>query len=149
MFIEDKFAHINEECYESLRRSQLKENDILFSIAGALGRVALVNLSILPANTNQALAIISPQKGLYPKYLEQVLRSDLIQSQISRLKVGVAQNNLSLSQVSNFKIPFPSLEVQSQIVSEIEAEQEIVEGCKALIATKENKIKAKIAEVWG
>ena len=148
-FIEDKFAHINEECNESLRRSQLRENDILFSIAGALGRVALVNPSILPANTNQALAIISPQKGLNPKYLEQVLRSDLIQSQISRLKVGVAQNNLSLAQVSNFKIPFPSLEVQLQIVSEIEVEQRAIDECKTLIGTIENKIKAKIAEVWG
>ena len=148
-FIEDKFAHINEECNESLRRSQLKENDVLFSIAGALGRVALVNPSILPANTNQALAIISPQKGLDPKYLEQVLRSDLIQSQISRLKVGVAQNNLSLAQVSNFKIPFPSLEVQSQIVSEIELEQKAINECKTLIRVTEKKIKAKLAKVWG
>ena len=148
-FIEDKFAHINEECNESLRRSQLRENDILFSIAGALGRVALVNPSILPANTNQALAIISPQKELNPKYLEQVLRSDLIQSQISRLKVGVAQSNLSLAQVSNFKIPFPSLEVQSQIVSEIEVEQKAINECKTLIGVTEKKIKAKLAKVWG
>ena len=41
-----------------LKRSQLKEIDLLFSIAGTLGRVSLVNKGILPANTNQALAII-------------------------------------------------------------------------------------------
>lgn len=36
-----------------LKRSQLQENDILFSIAGTLGRVSIVNKEILPANTNQ------------------------------------------------------------------------------------------------
>ena len=36
-FIEDKFAHISSECNNKLSRSQLEENDILFSIAGAIG----------------------------------------------------------------------------------------------------------------
>ena len=57
-FIENKVAHISEECHEKLKRSQLKSGDILFSIAGAIGRVAIVTEEMLPANTNQALAII-------------------------------------------------------------------------------------------
>ena len=51
-------AHISDDCNNALKRSQLEELDILYSIAGALGRVAIVPKSILPANTNQALAII-------------------------------------------------------------------------------------------
>ncbi len=43
---------------EILKRSQLKEGDILISIAGVLGRIGLVNQNSLPANINQALAII-------------------------------------------------------------------------------------------
>ena len=57
-FIKDKLAHIDDACHNNFKRSQLKEGDILFSIAGALGRTAMVVPSILPANTNQALAII-------------------------------------------------------------------------------------------
>lgn len=147
-FIREKFAHINQECNESLKRSQLKENDILFSIAGALGRVALVNSSVLPANTNQALAIISPKKELDSKYLEQVLRSDLIQNQIFGLKVGVAQSNLSLAQVSGFEIPLPSLEIQKQIVEKIESERTLVESAKKLIEIYEQKTKDAIAKLW-
>ena len=41
-----------------LKRSILEEGDILFSIAGTLGRITIINKEILPANTNQALAII-------------------------------------------------------------------------------------------
>jgi type I restriction enzyme M protein len=147
-FIREKFAHINQACNESLKRSQLKENDILFSIAGALGRVALVDSSILPANTNQALAIISPKKELDSKYLEQVLRSDLIQNQIFGLKVGVAQSNLSLAQVSDFEIPLPPLEIQKQIVEKIEAERTLVESTKKLIDIYDQKTKESIAKLW-
>jgi len=57
-FIPGKFAYITEDGNDALKRSQLKKNDILFSIAGALGRTAIVPDEILPANTNQALAII-------------------------------------------------------------------------------------------
>lgn len=147
-FLKEKFAHINQECNESLKRSRLKENDVLFSIAGALGRVAFVDPSILPANTNQALAIISPKKELDPKYLEQVLRSDLIQNKIFGLKVGVAQSNLSLAQVSNFEIPLPSLVIQKQIVEKIEAERTLVESAKKLINIYDQKTKEAIAKLW-
>ena len=57
-FLKEKFGHIEEHCNKKMQRSQLQENDVLFSIAGAIGRVAIVNKEILPANTNQALAII-------------------------------------------------------------------------------------------
>jgi type I restriction enzyme M protein len=147
-YIEGKFAHIDKECNESLKRSQLKSGDVLFSIAGALGRVALVKDSILPANTNQALAIISPKEDLSSKYLEQVLRSDLIQSQIYGLKVGVAQSNLSLAQVSDFEIPLPPLAIQKQIVEKIEAERVLVDSSKKLIDVYEQKTKEVIAKLW-
>ena len=54
-----------------------------------------------------------------------------------------------ISQYSKFKIPLPPLEVQEQIVADIELEQRAIDECKTLIGTIENKIKAKIAEVWG
>lgn len=41
-YIQNKATHISEECHEKLKRSQLKEGDILFSIAGVIGRVAIV-----------------------------------------------------------------------------------------------------------
>ena len=41
-----------------LRRSILEDGDILFAIAGAtIGKCCIVTKEILPANTNQALAI--------------------------------------------------------------------------------------------
>ncbi|MCA9463817.1 MAG: restriction endonuclease subunit S, partial [Nitrospira sp.] len=53
-------AFIDSQTHALLERSQLKEGDILLSIAGAIGRSAIVSRELLPANTNQAVAIISP-----------------------------------------------------------------------------------------
>lgn len=146
-FLREKFAHINKECNEAFKRSQLKSGDVLFSIAGALGRVALVQDDILPANTNQALAIITPKDVLDSKYLTQVLRSNLIFDKIDGLKVGVAQYNISLAQVSDFDIPLPSLEIQKQIMAKVEEEQKIVEANKKLIEIVEQKIAAVLSEI--
>ena len=145
-----KFAYISEECDKKLSRSRLAVNDILFSIAGALGRTTIISEDILPANTNQALAIIRLKhnsKFLIP-YVYLILGSDFIQSQIEGLKVGIAQPNLSLAQMNDFKIPLPSLEVQQQIVDECEAIEQIVIKAKEEIQQSKTAIEEKINAVY-
>lgn len=70
------FVSISPEMHEKLRRSQLKEDDILFSMAGVfLGKNALVTKDMLPANTNQALAIIRVnQQKTVPVFVHYFLR---------------------------------------------------------------------------
>lgn len=53
-----KLAFIDDETNTLLSRSVIRENDIIFTIAGTLGRFAYVGADLLPANTNQAVAII-------------------------------------------------------------------------------------------
>lgn len=103
-----------EEHEGYLKRSQLKENDILFSIAGTLGRTSVVNKGILPANTNQALAILRVSDGDI-SYLVTVLRGRAVSDFIKKNPTVGAQPNLSLEQVSNLEIPYPKLEEQQQI----------------------------------
>lgn len=146
----NKLSFISQTCHDSFKRSQLELNDILFSIAGTeMGISALVTQDILPANTNQALAIIRLQDHISPQYVLNCLRSVDIKLEIENIKVGVAQFNLSLKQVSEIKIPLPPLEIQKQIVAQIEEEQKLVEANKKLIELFEQKIKDKIKEVWG
>ena len=151
-FDKSKFDFIDDKTHEKLYRSQLKENDILFSIAGALGRTTIISKEVLPANTNQALAIVRLKNNskLQIKYTDLVLRSWYIQSKIDSLKVGLAQSNLSLTQISDFQIPLPPLDIQNKIVSEIEfleakekkAKEEIEKG-KETIVNLFNNLEAK------
>ena len=97
-----------------LKRSKLKENDILFSIAGTLGRVSVVKSSILPANINQALAILRINEGYIP-YLTTVLKGRAVEDFIRRNPTIGAQPNLSLEQVNNLDISYPNYDEQVRI----------------------------------
>jgi len=104
----------NEEHEGYLRRSQLKENDILFSIAGTLGLVTSVKSSILPANTNQALAIIRRKTGDI-QYIKTYLKGKVVSDYIKKNPTIGAQPNLSLEQVRNLEIALPILDEQKKI----------------------------------
>lgn len=116
--ISDKITpqtHVHSEEHNNyLKRSRLRENDILFSIAGTLGRVALVKQDILPANTNQALAIIRGYK--YNKnFLLISLNGNTVKKYIHANPTVGAQPNLSLKQVGELLISSPSEKEQASI----------------------------------
>ncbi|HFX3811084.1 TPA: restriction endonuclease subunit S [Enterococcus faecium] len=106
---------ITEEEHEGyLKRSRLEEGDILFSIAGTLGRTAIVNKSILPANTNQALAIIRSYD--FDKYfLVTTLTGHVVAEYIRKNPTVGAQPNLSLEQVGQLIINTPIKGEQKKI----------------------------------
>ena len=97
-----------------LKRSRLEEKDILFSIAGTLGRTAIVNKSILPANTNQALAIIRGY-DFDTNFLITSLAGNVVKEYIQRNPTVGAQPNLSLEQVGNLLVNTPNAEEQQKI----------------------------------
>lgn len=66
---------ITEEAHQSQKRSILQENDILFSIAGTIGESCIVSKDDLPANTNQALAIIRLEQDINPHYARRFVSS--------------------------------------------------------------------------
>lgn len=66
----NKFAFIDEETNALLKRSIIHAGDVVFTIAGTLGRFALIDENILPANTNQAVAIIRADvEKVLPEYI--------------------------------------------------------------------------------
>ncbi len=121
-FLQNNFSYISEECHKTLKRSQLAEGDILFSITGALGRTALVTNDILPANTNQNLAIIRLKKNVEINldYLIYILNSNLVENQSNKFMAGVAQQALSLTQLKNYKINLPNIKIQNETVIKID-----------------------------
>lgn len=135
----DKVVYISNECHEVLKRSSLQEDDILLCIAGAtVGRLAKVPKHIVPANTNQAFAIIrlkEEKKDLF-QYIYFYLHSPFIQNIVTELKKGVAQPNLTLGQVRNFKIVIPPKEIRISFVEKI-----------GLIENEKKLIKKSIEEV--
>ena len=148
-FLPDKFARITDECDKKLRRSQLEENDILFSIAGAIGRTAIVPSSILPANTNQALAIIRiPQNAINLRFVLYALQSQAVEEQSEKQKQGVAQLNLSLKNIADILIPLVSSEKQDEIVRNLAAIDAAIALRKEQIRLIDQLVKSRFVEMF-
>ncbi len=114
-----KFAFISAQTHERLKRSQIAENDILFSMAGMfLGKTSIATPEILPANTNQAVAIIriDHQKANY-EYVYYYLNQRSVIQAINASSAQSAQPNINLRQIGQIEIDLPSREMQDKIVA--------------------------------
>ena len=146
--IPEKFAKIDFLTHQSQKRSQLKHGDILFGIAGSLGRLAVVEAKDLPANTNQALAIIRLDNGTINRsFCLHQLAADKIQLEIKNLQTVGAQPNLSLKQVSDFEVYAPPLPEQKKIASILTSVDEVIETTQKQIDKLQDLKKATMNEL--
>lgn len=115
--------YINEETHIGyLSRSILQANDVLITIAGTLGRTALVRRKDLPLNANQAVSMIRlvDVNKSDSKYIIYALNSAYIQKALTNQKKVTAIPNLTLETIQKCCIPLPPLAEQKRIVAKIE-----------------------------
>lgn len=113
------FEHIDEVTNNKLRRSIIKENDLLFSIAGIyLGKICLVTKDDLPANTNQAVAIVrlDPNK-VDVNYIYYYFSQNYINKFITKQSSQSSQPNLNLDLLGSLKFDLKDLSEQKKISS--------------------------------
>ena len=113
----DDVKYIDNSELSKLNRSKLQIDDMLFTYVGTVGEVALIdkddtyylapNVAMVRLNTNAIIA----------KYLMYYCQSNaFVYSQIERLMEASSMKNLTMEKIRQFKIPVPSLEIQSRIV---------------------------------
>jgi type I restriction enzyme S subunit len=112
---------IDFETHELLRRSKLQAGDVLVTIAGAIGRSALVPDTVDAANINQAVALVRVRKDVaLPEFISRQIESNFVQSQLGTMQRGVAQKNLNLEQIGDLYVTLPPIETQRTIVSTLQ-----------------------------
>lgn len=116
-----KALFIKDEIHNGmLKRSQLQKDDLLFGIAGSIGKMAIVDLDI-KANINQAIALLRFNNNVNNFFIGFILNSNICKIQIQQLKRPVAQPNLNITELKSLKIPLPPLNIQNEIASHIQA----------------------------
>jgi type I restriction enzyme S subunit len=114
--LDDKLMRIPESVHDGiLRRSILRVGDVVYTIAGTIGRVALIEESVLPANCNQAIAIIRPRPGIPSGFLLLSMKQPVFQEELHSNIVHAVQANLSLGMLSRAKIISPPLQILSSL----------------------------------
>jgi len=78
--------------------------------------------------------VLSPKKGLFPKFAYYVLQSDYVVQKIVSESVGVSYPAISSTEIGDIKIALPEYVVQARIADYLDAKCAEID---ALIATKE------------
>ena len=101
-----KFAFIDEETNALLKRSIIHAGDVVFTIAGTLGRFALIDENVLPANTNQAVAIIRADvEKVLTEYIYTCFIGEWHTDYYAKRVQQAVQANLSLTTIKSLPIP--------------------------------------------
>lgn len=101
-----KFAFIDEETNALIKRSIIHAGDVVFTIAGTLGRFALIDENVLPANTNQAVAIIRADvEKVLPEYIYTCFIGEWHTDYYAKRVQQAVQANLSLTTIKSLPIP--------------------------------------------
>lgn len=121
----EEVVFIKEETHETMKRSKVKEKDVLLNITGAsIGRCTFVPIGFSEANVNQHVCILRSIPALNYKYLSYFMNSVLGQKQIFSEQNGQTREGLNYQQIKKFDIPLPPIEEQEKIVKVIEGVNE-------------------------
>lgn len=123
------YSYIDIQTDEKLKRSRIKKNDMLFSIAGAyLGKIAIVRESDVPANTNQAVGIVRINEDLADvNYLYYYFSQNELNKYINKLSSQSSQPNLNLDLLGNLEFKNFHIQIQKQIASVLSALDDKIE----------------------
>ena len=131
-----------------IKRSNVEYGDIIISMIGAnRGMSCIIDDKRIFSIKN--VGLIKSKGEINQKYLLVYLQSFEALNYVAFMSTGGAQSFISLTALRKFPIPIPDAHAQIQIVSQIEKEQSLVNANKQLIKIFEQKIKDRIAKVWG
>ena len=149
-YIEDSLPAFYPINFNGLDKYMLKENDLLMSLTGNVGRVALLQKEMLPAALNQRVACLRLKTDkITKKYLFYILNSDFFEQQCIQFSKGVAQKNMSTEWLKDYEIPLYSIEEQLEVIEILDKTRNVISLRKKELLALDNIIKARFVEMFG
>ena len=106
------------EMMDEIKSYILKENDLVMSLTGNVGRVAMISERHLPAGLNQRVACIrTKNKEILTRFLFHFFDQNQFEIDAMTNATGGGQKNMSTTWLAKYMIPIPPLPVQQEIVS--------------------------------
>lgn len=116
----DQVRRTTIEIAQQYKRSSLRAGDVLMSIRGHVGRLAVVPKELEGANITQDTARLATNSNCSSLYLYACLENRKMQQEMQRFVKGAAVKGINLSDVKQLRIPVPPIELQKKIERKIE-----------------------------
>lgn len=124
---------ISEEDYELMHKNySIEKDDILMTIVGTIGRVAVVKDNKKFA-VQRSVAILRSNKKVNNLFLTQFLSSTICKKELDRKSNSTAQAGLYLGELGKINIIVPSIKEQEKIASILSTVDEQIDNVDALI----------------
>lgn len=138
---------------EDLDKYLLKKGDVLFNRTNSpihVGKTGIYRGQRKAVFAGYLIRINYKKEVISGEFLNYCLNTNEAKQFCLKVKTdGINQSNINAKILATFQIPLPPIKIQNQIVAKIEKEQELVNANKELIQIFEQKIKDRIAKVWG
>ena len=140
----DDAPYISEDDYNKIHaRYTIKSGDILLTVVGTLGRVALVPEELAEKFTLQrSVAIIRVAKGICNQFLMQLFSSSDFTHLLHRKSNSTAQAGVYLGELGKLKILLPSFEEQQKIATVLTNADKEIELLEQQLADLQQEKKA-------
>ena len=144
-----KYAEVSADVFE---KYQLRHGDVLFNRTNSfehVGRTGIFDLDGLYCFASYLIRLSVSENIADPFYVNAFMNTANFQAGIKKYASrAIGQSNINAKSLAAYLIPLPQLETQHAIVSEIQAEQSLVDANRQLIERFEKKIRDAIARVW-
>lgn len=133
-----------------IEKYMLQEGDLLMSLTGNVGRVALLGGDMLPAALNQRVACLRIKDStiIYKPFLFHLLNSDYFESECIFSSKGIAQKNMSTEWLKEYSISLPPMEQQINIAEKFEKTSKLIALRKEQLAKLDQLVKSRFIEMF-
>ena len=107
-----KCVYVSKERYYMDKKIILKNDDILITKDGTIGKVAVVKNLIKPATLNSGIFVVRPDNIFNKEYIIYVFKGHLFKEFINKAKTGATIKHLNQNKLIKFEIPKPRMEEQ-------------------------------------
>lgn len=119
-------VYVTKERYEMDEHIILKNDDILITKDGTIGKVAIVHNLPKPSTLNGGVFVVRPDERFNKEYITYVFKGPLFEKYVNKSKTGATIKHLNQKHLVEFCIPMPSLEEQlkfSEIYKQIDKQK--------------------------
>jgi len=113
--------HLSEYRYDESPEIQLKEEDIIITKDGTIGKIGFVKDLPGKVTVNSSLLVVRPSSEILPRFLFFYFRSAGFQKIVRERITGSAVPHLFQKDIKKFRILVPPLAEQQRIVARVEA----------------------------
>lgn len=98
---------VTKERYEMDRHIILRNDDVLITKDGTIGKVAIVHNLPGPATLNSGVFVLRPDNRFNKEYISYVFKGEPFSRFVEEVKTGVTVKHLNQANLLKFKIPVP------------------------------------------